>query len=150
MSSSATGSSTSAPVRPTSSSVTGYVMTARVVLALIAVQFGLAGLGSFQGLDGKDAESTWWEPHSMLGYGIGLLTLALVALAIVGKLGRPTVRWTAIGAGLTVIGQPLLAMLGDEASAWFGALHAVNAVAVAAALGILSARVARPATTSGP
>jgi hypothetical protein len=143
MSASATGSSTSAPSRSTSA--TGYVMAARATLALIAVQFGLAGLGAFRGLNGKDTQDSWWQPHTMLGYGIGLLTLVLLVLAIVQKLGRSVVQWTAVVAVLTLIGQPLLAGLGDKASAWFGLLHAVNAVAIAAILGIVSAQVGRSA-----
>jgi Family of unknown function (DUF6220) len=139
MSTSATGASTSAP--PRSTSPTAFVITARVTLVLIAVQFGLAGLGAFRGLHGKDTNDGWWAPHSMLGYGIALLTLVLLVLALVSKLGRPTVTWTAIAAALTVIGQPLLAALGDKASPWFGLLHALDGVAIAALLGIVAARV---------
>lgn len=143
MSTSAKGSSPSSPARSTSA--TGYVMTARATLALIAVQFGLAGLGAFRGLDGGDTGDSWWEPHTMLGYGIGLLTLVLLALAIVQKPGPSTVRWTAVTAALTLIGQPVLSMLGEDASPWFGLLHAMNGVAIAAVLGIASAGVARSA-----
>ncbi len=147
MSTSATGPSTSAPSGTTSTtSIKGFVITARVTLALIAVQFALAGLGAFQGLGGKDAKDTWWAPHSMVGYLIGLLTLVLLGFAIANKLGRPAVRWTAIAAGLTLIGQPALAMLGDKATAWFGLLHALDGVAIAAILGIISGQVARSAT----
>lgn len=144
MSTSATGSSTSAPSG--TASTAGYLMTARVTLALIAVQFALAGLAAFQGLGGKDAKDSWWAPHSMLGYGLGLLTLVLVGFAIVHKLGRSVVRGTAIAAALTLIGQPVLAMLGDEATPWFGLLHALDGVVVAAILGIISAQVGRSAT----
>lgn len=146
MSSSGTGPSTSAPVR--SSPASGYVMTARVTLALIAVQFGLAGLGAYQGLGGRDVADSWWQPHTVLGYVIGLLTLALLVLALVLKLGPSVVRSTAVIAALAVIGQPLLGELGEEASAWFGLLHALNGVAIAAVLGLVSARSARSARSA--
>jgi hypothetical protein len=143
MSTSATGSSTSAPERTTSS--TAYVILARVTLALITIQFGLAGLGAFKGLNGKDAQDTWWAPHSMIGYTIALLALVLLVLALVQRLGRWAVQWTAVTAALAVIVQPGLAMLGSKASPWFGALHALDGVAIAAVLGIISARLARGA-----
>jgi hypothetical protein len=145
MSSSATGPSTSAPVR--SASVAGYVMTARVTLALVVVQFGLAGLGAYSGLGGRDVQGSWWQPHIVLGYAIGLLTLVLLGLALVLGLGPSVVRFTAITAALAVIGQPLLGELGDEASAWFGLLHAINGGAIAAVLGVASAQAARGAGT---
>ena len=140
MSTPATGSSTSAP---TGSSATGFVMVARLTLVLIAVQFALAGLGAFHGLGGGDLEGGLWQPHNVLGYGIGLLTLVLLLLALGQRLGHGVVRWTAVVAGLTLIGQPVLSMLGEDVSVWFGPLHALNAVVIAAVLGIVSARLGR-------
>ncbi|HET9657146.1 MAG TPA: DUF6220 domain-containing protein [Kineosporiaceae bacterium] len=139
MSTSATGSSTSAPQR----TATAYVMLSRFALALIAVQFGLAGSAAFRGLDGKDTQDSWWAPHIMLGYGIALLTVVLLVLALVQKLGSAVVRSSVVVAVLSVILQPALAGLGDKAGAWIGGLHALNGVAIAAVLGIVSARLAR-------
>lgn len=141
MDASTTGTATTS--HPRTDRAKGYLVTGRATLALIALQFGLAGLGAFRGLSGRDTEDSWWEPHTMVGYGIALLTLVLIVLARVGQLGRWVVQWTAVTAALAVIAQPALASLGDKASVWFGLLHALSGTAIAAVLGIITARVAR-------
>ncbi len=120
-----------------------YVMISRATLALIGLQFGFAGLGAFAALGGGDVKDTWWAPHSMVGYLIALLLVVLAVLAPVQRLAPSAVRWTAVAAGLAVVGQPLLAVLGTHAGAWFGFLHALDGVVIAAVLGIVSARVSR-------
>ena len=130
-----------APARP--ARPTAYVMTGRVVLALIGVEFALAGVGAFSGLGGGDASDSRWALHAGVGYLIALLTVVLVVLAAVLRLGAATVRWTAVTAVLAVFGQPVLAALGAHASPWFGMLHALDALVIAAVLGILTARVGR-------
>lgn len=121
---------------------TGYLAVGRLALALIVIQFGLAGLAAFQGLSGGDIEDTWWAPHQVLGYVISLLVVVLLVLALVARLGPAVARATVVAALLAVL-QPVLAELGDELSAWLGALHALGGVGVAAALGIVTARVGR-------
>ncbi len=133
---------TATDVRP--GGVKAFVLTGRITLALIAVQFGLAGLGAFEGLDGGDVKDTYWSPHATVGYAVALLLIVLTVLAFVGRVGSAATRLTVIAAALAVIGQPLLAGLGTGVGGWFGALHALDGVAIAALLGIATSRVAAP------
>lgn len=137
-----------APARPASPTV--YVMTGRAVLALIGVEFALAGVGAFSGLSGGDAADSRWALHEGAGYLIALFTVVLVVLAAVLRLGAVTVRRTAVTAVLAVFGQPVLAVLGSHVSPWFGMLHALNALVIAAVLGILTARAGRSPGTGEP
>jgi hypothetical protein len=107
---------------------TAHRRLARVIAAAIVLQFFLAGAGAFG--------ATSFAPHRALGWLLLLLAAAELLLAL---LGRSLVRHTGV-LFLLVVVQVLLGVLGSDASAWFGALHAVNALGVMAAAGTLARR----------
>lgn len=129
------------PVR--SGNPKAFLIVGRATLTLIAVQFGLAGYGAFAALDGGDLKNGAWAPHTMLGYLIALLLVVEAVLAATQRLGTTAVQWMVLVALLAAVGQPLLGVLGHSAGAWFGFLHALNGVTIAAVLGIVTAQVGR-------
>jgi hypothetical protein len=110
-------------------------VTAIVTMALIALQFVLAGYGIFERQYHK-ADDGWFEPHQVVGYLTLLATVALLVVAIMTHQGRSA----SVRAGVVVvlaILQPLLAGLGTDTNPWFGALHALDAVVIAGLVGSL-------------
>jgi ABC-type transport system involved in multi-copper enzyme maturation permease subunit len=106
----------------------------RLIGAAIVVQFFLAGAGAFGAAS--------FAPHEAVGW----LLLVLVAIGmLLALLGRSLVRHTGVLLLLTVV-QVILGVLGSDTSAWFGAVHAVNALGVMAAAGTL-ARASSPRGT---
>lgn len=101
---------------------------ARLIAAAIVVQFFLAGAGAFS--------ATSFTPHKTLGW---LLLLFAAVEMLFALLGRTLVRHTGVLLLVTVV-QVLLGVLGSDTSAWFGAVHAVNALGVMAAAGTLARR----------
>lgn len=94
-----------------------------LLLALIAVQFFLAGWGVFgdQGKTGSD-----FDAHRALGDLLILLSLILLILAAVGRLGRPLLPMTA-GLFVLMVIQSLLAGIGEDSQV-VGAFHVLNAL----------------------
>src|SRR6266567_2262970 len=111
-------------------------ITAGVTLALIAVQFALAGYGTFERQYHK-ADDGWFEPHQAVGYTIALLTLVLLLVAVFTHQGRGTIVRASVLAILAVPLQPLLGQLGTDTNPWFGVLHALSGVAIAALTGMI-------------
>jgi Family of unknown function (DUF6220) len=100
------------------------------IVAAIALQFALAGAGAFH--------ATSFRPHTALGWAIGVAALLALAVAF---LARAEVRSSALLV-LAVVAQIVLALLGTHASAWFGAVHAANALVVMGAAVNLARRSA--------
>jgi uncharacterized protein DUF6220 len=99
---------------------------AALIAAGVAVQFFLAGAGAFG--------ATGYGSHRALGWA--LLIAALVEL-LVAVAAATLIRHT--GTLALVVGmQVLLGVLGSETQPWFGAFHALNAVAVMAVAGTLA------------
>ena len=99
---------------------------ASVLAAGVAVQVFLAGAGAFG--------ATGYGPHRALGWA--LLIVALVELLVAVAAARLIRHTTAL---VLVVGlQVALGVLGTETQAWFGAFHALNALAVMAAAGTLA------------
>ena len=94
-------------------------------LALIAIQFLLAGFGVFseEGPFGDDM-----DPHRIVGNLLGLLALILLILAAVGRVGKPLLPMTAALFVLTLI-QGFLAIAGQDTNL-LGALHTLNALLI--------------------
>jgi len=88
-----------------------------MILAAVIAQFFLAGLGIF-GAAGFDA-------HMMTGNLIGVASLILVILALVGRLGGATIGRSALLLVLTIV-QSLL----PRGPSLIAALHPVNALAI--------------------
>jgi hypothetical protein len=97
-----------------------------LIAAGVVVQFFLAGAGAFH--------ASGFEPHRALGWGILIVAgiEALLALAAVRLVRRSALLL------LVVTLQSALGVLGADTQAWFGGLHAVNALAVMAAAGTLA------------
>src|SRR5690348_5137338 len=128
--------------------VGAFRIAAILTVVVIVVQFFLAGWGAFHavhsGVAAKDTSS--YDAHKGVGYLIGLLSLVLLILAIVGKMGGRTIGMTAVLLVLTVILQPLLAGAGEDSGAFWGALHAfVGALILVLAGNLISMTLRRPA-----
>jgi hypothetical protein len=98
-----------------------FAAVAWLFLACVVVQFFLAGLGVFAGAEN-------FEVHRQFGYLFGWLTVIMIVLAAVGRLGR---RWIGLSALLLVLFgmQSVFVVLRDSLPA-VAALHPVNAVAI--------------------
>jgi hypothetical protein len=99
----------------------GFIGVAWLFLACVVVQVFLAGLGVFAGAQN-------FNLHREFGYVFGWLTLVLLLLAIVGRLGR---RWIGLSALLLVLFafQSVFVALREVLPA-AAALHPVNALAI--------------------
>ena len=117
-----------------------------LLFVAVVVQVALAGYGSFYAVDksddtgsvSKSAVEHGFNAHAALGTIIVVLMLVLVIVAAVARLGKPWVQWTAGIFGLGIV-QMLLAWLGSAVAA-LGFLHAVNALAIYAAVALLAHR----------
>jgi hypothetical protein len=89
-----------------------------IYLAGVVVQFFLAGLGTFG--------ATSFDSHQVFGLILGLLTLVLLVVAVVGKLPRLQIGLTVLLLGLNVLQMFLARVDIDEVAA----LHVVNALAI--------------------
>lgn len=105
---------------------------ARLIAAAVVVQFFLAGAGAFG--------ASSYAPHKALGTVLLALAVVEVLLAFVA---HAFVRHSALLL-LVVAVQVALGVLGSDTSAWFGAVHAVNALAVMGAAATLARRSLSP------
>jgi len=102
---------------------------AHLFAGLLVVQFFLAGLGAFETVHDKHFKDSNFDAHAALGDGLVLLALIIAGIALIGRWSRFVTRVSLLLFGLMVI-QSLLGSLGADNSAWFGALHAVNALLI--------------------
>jgi hypothetical protein len=100
-----------------------YRVMVFLLLGLIAVQFFLAGIGVF-GDEGKTSDD--FDPHRALGNALLLVTLIMLILAAVGRLGRPLLPMTGALFVLMFI-QGILAGAGEDTQI-VGAFHVLNAL----------------------
>jgi hypothetical protein len=92
---------------------------ALIYLVGVVVQVFLAGQGGFGATD--------YDTHKAFGYVLGILSIGIFVLAIIGKVPRDLVTLAAVLLGLNVLQIILVhANVADIA-----ALHAVNALAIA-------------------
>jgi hypothetical protein len=117
---------------------------AHLFAVLVAVQFFLAGYGAFKTVKDEKFDDSNFDPHILLGNILIALSLILFLLALIGRWSPRARNWSGILFGLMVI-QSILAGAGSNTSAWFGALHALNALLIVAAVGVLvrESRVSR-------
>jgi multisubunit Na+/H+ antiporter MnhE subunit len=95
-----------------------YFGLAGLYLAAALVQFFLAGLAVFG--------DTSFDPHSVLGFILGVASLVLLIVAVVARLPRTLLLLTVLLVGLNVL-QMVLANIDVSEIA---ALHPVNGVAI--------------------
>lgn len=117
------------PAAATKRAARSHLLIARAFVALVVVQFFLAGLGLFA--------TTGFGPHELNAGLLSLLTVVLVALAVAGRLGR-TLTATSVGLLVVVAVQGFLPLVRDDAPI-VAALHPVNALVVLA-VGLALAR----------
>jgi hypothetical protein len=94
-----------------------FGLTVLYLLGVVA-QFFLAGLGAFH--------ATGYDAHRALGFILGIGSVVMFVVAVVGRLPRVTLLITLLLLGLNVL-QIVLANIDVEAIA---ALHAVNALLI--------------------
>jgi hypothetical protein len=97
-----------------------YTGIAWIILAGLLLQFYFAGTALFG--------ATTFEAHRSLGMALTLPVVALLVLALVGRLGWRLIGISALLLILTMV-QMLLPQLRDNVS-WVAALHPVNALAL--------------------
>jgi cytochrome b561 len=121
-----------------------FVVVSGLLMLVVAVQFFLAGRGTF---------TASFDAHRAVGFLTLLIALAALLLGALARAPKGTLGMMAGVVGLLVL-QPLLAGLGiglGESSATTGGLffglHAVNGVIILAMLGGTLRRI-RLATTS--
>lgn len=117
-----------------------FISVAWLFLICVVVQVFLAGLGVFAGAQN-------FALHREFGYLFGWLTLVLLLLALVGRLGR---RWVGLSALMLVLFafQSVFVALRDVMPA-AAALHPVNALAIFG-VALHVARRSRALTSSAP
>ncbi len=96
-----------------------HTWLARIILAVIVLQFFFAGVGAFAAAD--------YGPHAITGNVLVLASLVLLLLALAGGVGRRRVGLSALLFALFIL-QVVLAVMAQDVSAWMGALHPVNAL----------------------
>lgn len=107
-----------------------------LTLALVVVQFALAGEGAFGGA---------YTAHMVVGLIIAAMTLIDLVAVLVSRAARsrPTMLWPAVAlVVLAVAVEPLLAEAGKRIAA-VGALHALTGVAILALTGWLVGTTSR-------
>jgi hypothetical protein len=115
-----------------------YVVLLLAFLIDGVLQITLAGFGSFDlggrklGAKGNDA----FAAHVMNGNLMSVLALAVLVLAIVAKEGNRTIALAVLLLVLTGLVQTLLSALGED-TPFFGALHALDGLAVLGLAGFL-------------
>jgi Family of unknown function (DUF6220) len=130
---------TSSPKEKSSTIVTVFRVVAILTAVVIVVQFFLAGMGAFDGVHSGAAarDTSNYDPHKAVGYAIAGLSVILLLLAVVARLGG---RVIGIAAALLVLAgpiQPLLANAGEDSAAIWGALHVLVGLAIGALTGVL-------------
>jgi hypothetical protein len=136
---------------------TAFRSLASVLFAAIVVQVGLAGYAAFDAIHkaekapiSKKTIEDGFNAHGAVGTLIVLVMLALLIVSLAGRLGESYLKWSG-GIFLLGILQFILGVASTSVP-WLGFLHAVNALAIYAAVALLAHRVwtkAR-ATTAGP
>jgi hypothetical protein len=137
---------------------TAFRWLTSVLFVAIVVQVGFAGYGAFDvihkaeqasvSLPKKTIEDSF-NAHSGLGAIIVLLMLVLLIVSLAGRLGESHLRWSG---GIFLLGvlQFVLGIVSTSVP-WVGFLHAVNALAIYAAVALLAHRVwmkDRPSTAA--
>lgn len=123
-------------VRANADAVVGALAMLMTMLAF--VQFALAGWGAFGGDFGA---------HGILGTTLGVISLLLLAAASIARPSRKVVWLAVLLAVLAAPVQTVLAAIGWNVNAWFGALHALGGVVVFALSGYLMSEVRRRRST---
>lgn len=91
----------------------------------------------------QGASDGYFGPHITLGLAIAGLTLLLAITSLASRAPTPAILNSIALFILAGPVEPLLATLGDTTSAWYGALHVLTGVTIAALTGTLLTRLRR-------
>jgi Family of unknown function (DUF6220) len=135
---------------------TAFRWLTSVLFVAILLQVGFAGYGAFDAIhkaekapiSQKTIEDTF-NAHGFVGTLIVLIMLVLLIVAAAGRLGESYVKWSG---GIILLGilQFILGAVSPEVPQ-LGFLHALNALAIYAAVALLAHRVwtkDRPSTAA--
>ena len=116
---------------------------AALTLALIAVQFALAGFGAFT-MD-KTPTDNAYGAHMVLGIVIGALAWLILAAVLASRPARAHPRTLGLAVTLAVLSLPVEPLLGDTGQQVpvLGALHALTGLVICALTGWLLAETGR-------
>jgi hypothetical protein len=117
-----------------------------IIFAAVVVQVALAGYGAFYAVDKADDNDSvskaaidhGFNAHAIVGTLIVVVMLLLLIVALAGRLGSRWVKWSAVLLLLGIL-QMVFAALGAAVPA-LGFLHAVNALAIYATVGLMAHR----------
>jgi Family of unknown function (DUF6220) len=125
-----------------------------IIFAAVVVQVALAGYGAFYAVDKADDNDSvskhtiehGFNAHAILGTLMVVVMLLLLIVALAGRLGSRWVKWSAALLLLGIL-QIVFAAIGAAVPV-LGFLHAVNALAIYATVGLMAHRAwtQRPAT----
>ena len=112
-------------------------------LALVAVQFALAGFGAFT-MD-KTPTDNAYGAHMVLGVVIGVMTWLILAAALASRPARAHPRTLRLAVTLAVLAIPVEPLLGEAGQRvpFLGALHALNGLVIWALAGWLMSETGR-------
>lgn len=128
---------------------------ANVLFVAVVIQVGLAAYGAFNAIHKaehvritKKTIENGFDPHGIVGTLILVVMLALVIVALAGRLGPFSVRLAGIAFGLGIL-QLILGIVSTSAPA-VGFLHGVNALAIFAVTGLLAHRTSAAERAASP
>lgn len=123
---------------------------ATTALALVTVQFAVAGYGAFA-MD-KTPTDNAYGGHVILGLVIGAMTLLILAAVLASRpaRGHPRTLWLSVS--LALLAVPVQSVLGEAGMhiPVIGALHALNGLVIFAVTGWLTWETARRRAASQP
>lgn len=101
-----------------------------VALALIAVQFALAGFGAFT-MD-KTPTDRVYGPHAIIGLLIAAMTVCILVATLTSRAARAHRRTLWLAVSLTVLSVAVEPALGSGGTTvpFLGALHALNGLVI--------------------
>jgi uncharacterized membrane protein len=114
-----------------------------ILFAAIVLQVGFAGYGAFDVIHkaekaplSKQTIEDSFNAHGALGTVIVVAMLALLIISLAGRLGESYLKWSG---GILLLGilQFVLGAVSPEVP-WLGFLHAINALAIYAAVALLA------------
>lgn len=108
-----------------------------ITVAMVVVQFALAGLGTFGEVHDGQVKESYFSAHQTVGMVIGALTLLVLIAALVARPSRGAVIMAVALFVLAAPVQPVLGSLGADKAAWVGILHVLNGIAIFALSGNL-------------
>lgn len=136
---------------------TAFRWLTSVLFVAVVVQVGFAGYAAFDAIHkaekapiSKKTIEDGFNAHGAVGTLIVLAMLALLIVSLAGRLGESYLKWSG-GIFLLGILQFILGAVSTSVP-WLGFLHAVNALAIYAAVALLAHRVwtTGRATTAAP